>query len=52
MTDLDRVIIRAWSALTVRGVDASPRAIAAFISVDVEGVTKRMLSLRARGALP
>jgi hypothetical protein len=52
LTDLDKVIVRAWSSMTARGFDATPFAIAALLAVDVEGVAKRMAALRAKGQIP
>ncbi len=52
MTDLDRLILRTWSALEARGIDGTAPAIAAYISVETEGVAKRMAALRACGQLP
>lgn len=52
ITDLDKLIVRTWSARTSRDLDAPPEVIADLIACDVEGVAKRMAALRACGQLP
>lgn len=52
MTDIDKRIIRAWSALVARGAIGHPFAVAGYAELDPDLVEQRMRALRAIGALP
>lgn len=52
MDDVDREIVRKWSALTARGMEASPVEIANWMRLPVADVERRMLAMRPNGQVP
>lgn len=52
MTDLERLIIRAWSAITAAGDEATAEAIADRVGLDAALVARHLTELRIKGQLP
>jgi hypothetical protein len=51
MSDLEMRIVRAWSALVAHGETASTEAIALRVGAGTDVVRRRLIELRAKGAL-
>lgn len=54
LTEFDKALVRAWSAVVCRGMLGTPREVAAYLGngVSLTDVTVRMATLRAIHQLP
>lgn len=52
MDDLDREIVRTWSALETRKLAPTPDMIAEWLRLALSDVERRMAAMRMTGQLP
>jgi hypothetical protein len=52
MDELDRQIVRTWSALTTRNIDATAEELARWLSLPVGDVERRVRAMRATQQIP
>jgi len=52
LTELEKLVVRTWSALTAKGATPTTEAIAHRVGLDVALVERKLTEMRVKGELP